>query len=467
MEMATPATMAMAVSNGRWMPAPHLMLLDQVITKAIEQGSGRIMVSMPPRHGKSEYCSKYLPAWSAIRRPDKRTIIASYGQDLSRKFGRSARELVVEHGAKFGITVAQDSKAAHSWDIQGNRGGMESVGVGGSLTGKGADLLIIDDPIKNAEEAASETVRQGVQEWYESTAYTRLEPGGTIVIVMTRWHESDLCGWLLEQKGHRWQQIVFPAIAEEYDELGRDPGDPLWPERFDWPVLDEIRREVGPYYWAAMFQQRPSPLEGGMFQRIYFANHLIPKRFQCDRVRFWDLAATIDGDYTSGVKLAATAEDYPRIVIEDVKRGRWKPSERDQIIMATAERDGREVPVVFEEEPGSAGKSVSAYFKRLLNARGFACFSERPTGDPVQRCLPFQAVCDDMRVIVANELWTADFINEFIGFPNAKHDDQVQSTCQGYNWLAARSTAGISGGGERLKPDSRSPMSMGIPLHRH
>lgn len=443
------------------------MLMDRVISEAVENGNGRIMVTMPPRHGKSRFCSVYLPAWAAIRFPNRRTMLVSYGQGLSRKFGRQAKHLVNQCGGKYGIDVAQDSKAAHSWDIKGHEGGMEATGIGGEMTGRGASLLLIDDPIKNAEEAASETVRASIRDWYESTAYSRLEPNATIVIVMTRWHEADLCGWLLSKEENRWHQINFPAIAEDHDELGRDPGDPLWPERFDWPVLEDTRREVGPYYWAALYQQRPAPLEGGMFLTEYFRNSLMPKRYEADRVRFWDLAATLEGDYTAGIKLAITSEENYRVVIEDVARGKWEPAKRDEIIQAVAHADGREVPIVLEEEPGSAGKSVSAYFKRLLNRQGFACYSQRATGDPVARAMPFQAVCAAGSVVVVNAPWRADFVHEFISFPNAKHDDQVQSTIQGYSWLSGRSTTGITGGGERIVKEQRSPLVHGIPFQRH
>ena len=187
---------------------------------------------------------------------------------------RRARDVLNEYGnSVFGIEVNNKSSAANRWDIQGHTGGMVTAGVGGPITGKGADILIIDDPVKNAEEANSQTYRDKTWEWYQSTAYTRLEPNGSIILIMTRWHEDDLAGRILHQidqdKGEQWEIINLPAIAEDHDILGRNIGEPLWPGRYDLNELERIKYTTGSYWWSALYQQRPQPPEGGLLKRSW------------------------------------------------------------------------------------------------------------------------------------------------------------------------------------------------------
>ena len=184
---------------------------------------------------------------------------------------------------------------------------MVTAGVGGPITGKGADILIIDDPVKNAEEANSQTYRDKTWEWYQSTAYTRLEPKGAIILIMTRWHEDDLAGRLLKHMqngtGEKWEVINLPAIAEENDLLGRKPGEPLWPERYDLKELNRIKDTTGSYWWSALYQQRPQPPEGGLLKRSwikYYQPHELPHLEELDIYQAWDLAISTKetADYT-------------------------------------------------------------------------------------------------------------------------------------------------------------------------
>ena len=209
-----------------------------------------LIVEMPPRSGKSEHVSKYGTAWYAGTFPEKRVILTSYESTFAEKWGRDARNLLDEFGPRlFGVRVAQDSSAASRWGIQGHTGGMVAVGMGGALTGRGGDLIVIDDPLKNWEEAQSATNREKQWDWYRSTLRTRLEPAGSIILIMTRWHEEDLAGKLLAQSAEdseadQWEAIRLPALAEpdpdkevvDWDEwrdrLGRRRGQALWPARF-------------------------------------------------------------------------------------------------------------------------------------------------------------------------------------------------------------------------------------------
>jgi len=233
-----------------------------------------LIIDMPPRHGKSEFISKYFPAWFIGTNPSKRVILTSYEATFAASFGAAARDLLKEHGPdQFGVRVRSDSSAAKWWRTQAG-GGMTTSGVGGPITGKGADLLIVDDAIKNAQEALSGRHRQKVWDWFASTALTRLEPGGKVIIVMTRWHEDDLVGRLLKrQEGfdhHRMEVVSLPAIAGENDALGRKEGEALWPERYSEKDLAAKKLTVGDYWWSAVYQQKPRNPEGAEWPDEYF-----------------------------------------------------------------------------------------------------------------------------------------------------------------------------------------------------
>lgn len=270
----SPAHFAIAASKGSWIPAPHLRYLNQALLKVETVGNQRILICMPPRHGKSEFASKYFPGYFIGKFPNKRVILASYEAEFASSWGRKVRDLLNDNGERlFNVKVRQDTKAADRWEVNKHGGGMQTTGVGGALTGKGGDLLICDDPIKNSEEANSELVKQKLWEWYQTTFFTRREPGGSIILIQTRWSESDLAGRVLErakETGEVWTVISFPAFAEENDLLGRQVGEPLWPERYDKPDLENIRSTLTSYQWAALFQQRPAPESGGLFQRTWF-----------------------------------------------------------------------------------------------------------------------------------------------------------------------------------------------------
>ncbi|MEI6795354.1 MAG: phage terminase large subunit [Methanomassiliicoccales archaeon] len=231
---------------------------------------------MPPRFGKSQLTSQYFPAWYLGLFPDRRIILASYEADFAASWGRKVRDVLEESGKEvFGVEIRQRSSAANRWEIKDHRGGMNTAGVGGPLTGKGSDLLLIDDPLKNAEEASSKVVRDKIWDWYLSVALTRLEPSGAICLVLTRWADDDLAGRLIKSSkensgSDQWDCLTLPALAEENDALGRRPGEPLWPERFSKEDLDRIKSTIGSRFWSAMYQQRPQPEGGMIFQRSWF-----------------------------------------------------------------------------------------------------------------------------------------------------------------------------------------------------
>lgn len=245
--------------------ARHVRLINDVFVDAATHGNRRVILSTPPRHSKSETSSVGGPVWFLSRFPHKWFAVASYGASLARGFGRRSRNYIAEHGANLGVELAADSREAHAWSTT-KGGGFIGVGVGGAFTGKGADFLVVDDPIKDAAEAFSPTIRENVWNWWLSVASTRLHPGASVFLVMTRWHSDDLVGRVLreaQKTGEQWTEVRLPALCNsENDPLGRAIDEPLWPERYSFEMLDKRRRGQD-WTWPALYQQEPLTNAGG------------------------------------------------------------------------------------------------------------------------------------------------------------------------------------------------------------
>jgi hypothetical protein len=263
--------------------AHHRLLLD----KLEEVSSGkidRLAVFMPPGAAKSTYASILYTPWHLAQNPKANVIAASHTAELAEKFGRRVRNLIVEHSPVLGVGLAPDSQAAGRWETD-HGGEYFAAGVGGAIAGRRADLVVIDDPIRSREDADSETVRDKIWDWYKSDLYTRLKPGGRIVLIQTRWHEDDLAGRLLADMaagGDHWEVISLPALAEADDPLGRTVGQPLWPEWEDEANLERKRRAVGARDWSALYQQRPAPEDGDYFKLEWLKHYdIAPDSIRC------------------------------------------------------------------------------------------------------------------------------------------------------------------------------------------
>jgi predicted phage terminase large subunit-like protein len=300
--------------------ARHLAYLDRVLTESIDQAANSqldgLIVSMPPQHRKSELCSKYLPAWYLGTFPDRRVILTSYEADFAGVWGRKARDLLEQFGSMFGVQVSKRSKAVNRWE--GHEGGMTTAGGMGPITGKGAHLLVIDDPIKNDEEARSPMIRQKQWDWWQSTASTRMRPGGLVIVIQTRWHRDDLTGRLIKEaqdNGQKWRVVTLPALAEANDPLGRQPGEALWPEVYAADRLEKVRAAHTTYYWRALYQQDPIA-EGGLeWPESFFGDNIWfdewPSSHLC-RAVVLDPSKGRDskhGDYSAFVMLAWAPDD--------------------------------------------------------------------------------------------------------------------------------------------------------------
>lgn len=283
MKIATPATLAVNYSNGQWQMARHVRFLDQQVMKFIREAQqfpdtapNVMIVEEPPRHGKSEYCSKWLPTHFLGTNPDKRVILTTYEAGFSRSWGRKCRNFIQENGQEcFGLSLSEDRFSSSDWGFDGYEGGMVTAGAGGPITGKSANLLIVDDCVKNAENAMSTKFRENIWDWWQSTAFSRLEPGGCAIVPGTRWHADDLAGrlWKQHEDGEaRVVKISLPALAEENDLLGREVGEPLWPERWGKKALESKKLSMDPFWWNALYQQKPSRQGRSEWPDSYFEN---------------------------------------------------------------------------------------------------------------------------------------------------------------------------------------------------
>lgn len=401
--------------------------LDLITTGQLK----RLAIFMPPRHGKSALATIRYPVYRISRDPGTRVIVGCYNSLLAEKFSRQALRLARAHG----VPLDPKRHAVYDWEtVQG--GGMRAVGVGAGVTGQGCAILQIDDPVKSREEANSPTYRERVWDWYKEDLYTRLEPGGAITLIMTRWHEDDLAGRILaSDAGRDWTVLSLPAEAEAGDPLGRAEGEPLCPDRFDKAALADIRHVMGDWAYAALYQQTPLPQGGTFFDTSQLAIvDALPAGLKF--CRGWDLAATPGGDRTAGIKVGgpdATGLWYvaDATVIDataDVAR---------RTLRQTAELDGTAVRIRLPQDPGQAGKDQAQQLTRLL--AGFTTIVLPVSGEKAVRAGGFAAQINAGNVRLLRGAWNAALISEFASFPLGAHDDQVDAAADAFNWLAGAS----------------------------
>jgi predicted phage terminase large subunit-like protein len=415
----------------------HECIIDAL--QRVEAGlCRRLIIQMPPRHGKSELASRRFPAWFMGKHPNEPLITASYGQELSSDFGREVRNIVnsPEYNSVFNnIKLSTDASAAHKWKIEGHRGEYFAVGIGTATTGRGAKILLIDDPHKNREEADSVLERQRVWDWYRSTAFTRLMPQGAIVLIMTRWHDDDLAGRLLKQAEEDpnippWEVLSLPAEAEENDPLGRALGEPLWPEWYNKADLMERRAVLGHREYMALYQQQPTTNEGNYFSLEWFKEYTrdtLPPRHE---LRFYGCSdyATSERrgtDWTVHTVFAIDMQD--NIYVMAMWRERKQPKEW---IENCIDLMAKYKPTAWAEERGQILNSVGPFLTERMRERGVYCHREQftPSRDKTVRARAIQGRAEmGMIYFPRHAPWRADAIDELIKFPSAKHDDIVDT----------------------------------------
>lgn len=431
----------------------HHRVVARALDRVLEGKCRRLMILMPPQNGKSELVSRRFPAFAFGKRPNLRIIAVSYGESLAQDMSRDVQKIMDAKEYKqlfpktrLGAPRDVEKRTQGQFDVVGQRGYYIAAGIMGGITGKTADIGIIDDPIKNREEAESEVYRDKVYEQYKSAFATRqFGDKGAIVLCQTRWHEDDLAGRLLRlarenADADQWEVISLPALLEvEAPGDPRSVGDALWPEKYPLAELRRRRAGLGEYDFSALYQQQPAPSGGGLFKESWFSEKFVDAApVVARRARGWDTASTEGGgDWTCGVKVAEAGGIF---YIEDVVRGQWSPAEAEATMQVTVELDGPHVAQREEKEGGSAGKTVIDARTKLFAGKNYQGVAI--TGSKVTRSKPFRIQCEAGNVRIVRDRgrggahgtgWNRDYISELCGFPTAKHDDQVDGSSCGFN----------------------------------
>lgn len=402
-------------SRAGYKPAGHHRRICDAL-EAVERGElDRLAIFMPPRHGKSEIASRRFPAWYIGRNPAKQIVTASYNSELATDFGREVRNIVAsqEYAKVFpDVVLSPDSKAADRWHT--SQGGCYvAAGVGTSLTGRGADLALIDDPVKDRAEADSELIRNRVWNWYRSVLYTRLMPKASIVLIQTRWHEDDLAGRVLNEKGEKWHVIDMPALTD---------GQALWPEWYDVEALARIRSAIGEREFSALYQQRPVPDEGTFFKREWFKFYATPPN--CHKYITGDFAVTEGaGDWTElGVHGLDSSGDLYLLI-----EGWFGQTTADKWIDSLCTLIQRHKPLSFFGESGPIRRSIEPFLVRRMRERRANCRLEwiTRTADKPTMARSLQAMASMGKVWLPDNEHGHRLLAQLLAFPAGKADDAV------------------------------------------
>ena len=439
-------------------PNWHHEVLAKKLELVSEGKCRRLMVFMPPRHGKSELASIKFPAWYLGKHPDKEVICCSATAEGAEKFARKTRDLVQDelHGAMFpDCKLQRGSKSVADWRVS-KRGGMRGTGIGGLITGMGANILIIEDPIKDRNDAESDLIRRKTWDWYTSTAFTRLEKGGAVILIMTRWHDDDLAGRLLASEGEKgyvydnekatwvkvdgkevlggrtgqWEVVRFPAVATD-DEHFRFKGEPLWVDKYDKEGLEQIKRTVGVRDWGALYQQDPVTEEGAEFDKKWFKYwKTLPKNLRY--VTTVDLAISQRDTADDSVVMTCGMDAGDNIYIVEHKAWKANPSE---VIDEIYRQNGLYGGVVAVETTGYQ-QALMHYIElesrkrgRRLQVEGVKYFSQKESR--IRGLLPFYS----NGLIHHNPGDCQVLEDQLTRFPSGRHDDVADALSMAIPYL--------------------------------
>ena len=467
---ATPASLANHLSRGTWERVPHLDFISDKL-KALERRPIFLIITVPPRHGKSELVSHWLPVWFLKKFPWKRVGLASYEMGFASEWGGAAKDTITENADELGFELTKDTKAKGRWRLRGYGGGMTVSGIGGPITGRGFDLVIIDDPIKNDQEALSKVYRERNWRWYRSVLRPRLEPGGSIVIVMTRWHQGDLAGRLLynaeveedeelaeleDVPPDPWEVINFPAIAEAGDPLGRIEGEALWPGRYPLVALQKLRIAVGPFWWSAQHRGNPQPEGGGIIKMPwfkYYEEEDIPAQFS-RLIQQWDTAYKVGQKHDRSVCVTIGELRHPtRYFILDLFVKRLEFPELTRFSQAHYDKWNPD-HVLIEDK--SSGISLIQQLRRDTTVPIRAI---KAVDDKVTRTHTVTGIIEAGQVLLPGRApWLAEFLDEVTNFPTGAHDDITDVLVHGLRYLKPR-LKGLQRGG--LQGEKKTSMWKG------
>ena len=429
--------------------------LDQFLRDVEAQKSPRLIICQPPRSGKSEIVSRRFPAYALGKNPDLQIIATSYSSDLVSRFNRDVQRIIDDDIYREifpsttlnGRNVKTDTRASYIrtsdlFEVVGHKGSYRSTGVGGGITGQGADILIIDDPIKDRAEANSPTIREKLWDWYTSTAYTRLSPGGGVIVMATRWHTDDLIGRLIQKmqegSGDDFKVITYPAIAE-HDEPHRKAGEALHPERYDLEQLNAIRQTIGPQDWSALYQQRPVP-EGGAVFKIDAFKHWnstnLPPTFD-QILGSWDMTFkdSKSSDYVVGQVWGRKGVD---LYLLDLFRGQWDFTKTLEMFALMTAKYPRTHRWLIEDKAN--GSAIISVLKKQIH--GITPIT--PTESKLERAYAVTPLIEAGNVYIPESAtWLANFEDELLNFPAGAHDDQVDSMTQALNFARQHTVSTI------------------------
>ena len=437
-----------------WVHRDVCRRLEKFSREVAEKKSPRLMLLMPPRSGKSELGSRNFPPWHLGQYPDHEIIACSYNVGLAMSFSRKVKEVMEDpsYQSVFDTRLNPNFQGAEEWGIDNARGGYVAAGVGGGITGKGAHILTIDDPIKNAEEADSADNREKLKEWYDSTAYTRLAPGGGVLIVQTWWHDDDLAGRLQvamasDPEADQFTVVKYPAISEtdeylDFDSdlivseppengvLLRKKGEALHPARYDVQKLMQIKRTISPRFWSALYQQNPVPDDGAYFLKEHFRRSSIPHVSKSNVFIAWDFAISEkkQNDYTVGTVLLQDENDTLHVA----EQIRFKSGDALFIVEAILNLSKKWYTsgqrLGFED--GQIYRAIESLLKkRMRERREYPSIQVlKPITDKLARARPLQGRMQQGRVSFNTEAEWYDVCRlEMLRFPAGAHDDCVDS----------------------------------------
>ena len=427
---------------------PHLKLLADRLEALERRDIRRLIVALPPRHGKSRMCSQLFPAWLLGRRPDSSIVLASYGSELAEQNSRRVREMLGHERYPFDAKVSGESFAVNRWQTL-DRGVVIAAGVGSFLTGFGADAMIVDDPIADRASAESPAIRESTWSWFQDVARTRLHRGAIQLLIATRWHEDDPAGRILNSKMAReWEYLALPAICDdEKDPLGRAVGEALWPEHFPVSELPSVELgEISSRSFAALYQQRPQPLEGSIFKASWFDNRYEELPSLRSVFTGADCASKtgVANDFSAIVTVGTDDVNY---YVLGVVRERLEFAD---LARRMVEVDARHKPERFYIEDASSGTPLIQELKRTTD---LAILGVPPRGTKLSRAEAISGLFEAGKVRLPKESpWAETFIDEFLRFPSSKHDDQVDATSLVLSEMRNRGGTlfGVAVGGESI-----------------
>lgn len=475
------------VNNGYWKPRRFDLVIIELLQYAIQGRLSRILLSVPPRHGKSTLISKNFVSYFLAHFPNEKVILTSYSQGLASEFGGAVKNILDNYGylSPYNVQLATDSKAKHKFKLNNPyHGEMLASGAGGSILGFGAGLFIIDDPIKNVAEAESTTIQNRLRDWFSGTAKTRLEKRTNglppiMINIAQRLHLKDLHGIIKETEPYitveealttcreggtidpnTWIDVNLPAICEnpEKDILGRQQGEVLWEEQRDYNWLMAEKKSMGSYLFNSLYQGEPKERDGEIFRREWFEDPTthkltctINKKDVPDdlpTLRYWDFAATENkGDYTSGL---LSAYDGEHIYILDLIYGQYSAQKVIRTVTRTAQKDPQGTQIKVEEEPGAGSKILiqkfRSDFQQDSRLRRVRIQKDKVRVSKKIRAFDLEGICEDRKLLMVDAPWNSKLIDQLVAFrgDDKQHDDLVDTaTGSARHWLRPRRRVNI------------------------